>query len=62
VIGDLILIHLKVLAKQASYEPPHEPWRSQMPLDSILVVIAVVMMFATFAVVLGWGERKARKL
>lgn len=32
-----------------------------MPLDSILVVIAVVMMFATFAVALGWGERHTRK-
>jgi hypothetical protein len=30
-----------------------------MPFDSILAAIAVVMMFATFAVVLGWGERKA---
>jgi hypothetical protein len=33
-----------------------------MPLDSILVVIAVIMMFATFAVVLGWGDRKTRKM
>ena len=32
-----------------------------MPLDTILVVIAVTMMFATFAVVLRWGERKTRK-
>jgi hypothetical protein len=32
-----------------------------MPLDSILVVIAVVMMFATFAIVLGWGQRQARQ-
>ncbi len=31
-----------------------------MPLDSILVVIAVTMMFATFAIVLGWGERQTR--
>jgi hypothetical protein len=30
-----------------------------MPLDSILVVIAVVMMFATFAIVLGWGQRQS---
>jgi len=28
-----------------------------MPLDSILVAIAVTMMFATFAIVLGWGSR-----
>ena len=33
-----------------------------MPLDTILVVVAVVMMFATFAVVVGWGERQTRKL
>ena len=32
-----------------------------MPLDTILVVIAVTMMFATFAIVLGWGERQTRK-
>jgi hypothetical protein len=29
-----------------------------MPLDTILVVIAVAMMFATFAVTLGWGDRQ----
>jgi hypothetical protein len=33
-----------------------------MPLDTILVVIAVTMMFATFAVVLGWGERYTRDM
>jgi hypothetical protein len=33
-----------------------------MPLDTILVVIAVTMMFATFAVVLGWGEWQTRKM
>jgi hypothetical protein len=33
-----------------------------MPLDSILVVIAVTMMFVTFAVVLGWGDRQTRKM
>jgi hypothetical protein len=32
-----------------------------MPLDTILVVIAVTMMFATFAFVLGWGERQTPK-
>ena len=32
-----------------------------MPLDNILAIIAVIMMFATFAVVLGWGERQTRK-
>jgi hypothetical protein len=29
-----------------------------MPLETILVVIAVTAMFATFAVVLGWGDRQ----
>ncbi len=33
-----------------------------MPLDSILVVIAVTMMFATLAIVLGWGERHTRNM
>jgi len=32
-----------------------------MPLDSILVAIAVTMIFVTFALVLGWGERRTRK-
>jgi hypothetical protein len=31
-----------------------------MPLDTVLVVIAVTMMFVTFAAVLSWGERKTR--
>ncbi len=33
-----------------------------MPFDSILVVIAVTLMFATFAIVLNWGDRQTRKL
>jgi hypothetical protein len=33
-----------------------------MPLDSIVVVIAVVLMFTAFAVVLGWGERQTRNM
>jgi hypothetical protein len=33
-----------------------------MPLDTILVVLAVVMMFATLAIVLGWGERQTRNI
>ncbi len=32
-----------------------------MILDTIMVVIAVTMMFATLAVVLGWAERKTRR-
>jgi hypothetical protein len=31
-----------------------------MPLDTVLVVISVTMMFVTFAVALGWGERQNR--
>jgi hypothetical protein len=33
-----------------------------MTLDTILVVIAVVAMFLTFAVVLGWGDKQTRGL
>jgi hypothetical protein len=33
-----------------------------MTLDTILVVIAVTMMFATIAIVLAWGERQTRDL
>ena len=33
-----------------------------MPLDTILVVIAVTAMFATFAIVLGWGDRQTRAI
>jgi hypothetical protein len=32
-----------------------------MPLDSILAVIAVLMMFLTFGLVLAWGDRQTRK-
>jgi hypothetical protein len=31
-----------------------------MPIDSILVSVAVVTMFVLFAGVLAWGERRAR--
>jgi hypothetical protein len=31
-----------------------------MPIDSILVSVAVVTMFVLFAGVLAWGERQAR--
>jgi len=32
-----------------------------MTLDTILVVIAVTMMFATLAVVLGWADKYTQK-
>jgi hypothetical protein len=34
---------------------------SVMTLDTIMVMIAVTMMFATLAIVLGWAERKTNK-
>jgi hypothetical protein len=40
----------------------HAVREKKMTLDTILVVVAVVMMFATFAIVLGWGERQTRKM
>ncbi len=33
-----------------------------MPVDSMLVSAAVVVMFGIFAVVLAWGERQSRPL
>ena len=33
-----------------------------MPFDTVLVVIAVTMMFVTFAVVLAWGDRQTRNM
>lgn len=33
-----------------------------MPLDTILVMIAVTAMFATIAVVIAWGDRQTRDL
>ena len=33
-----------------------------MPLDSLLVVTAVTMMFVAFAAVLTWSERQTRKV
>ncbi len=32
-----------------------------MPFDSLLVALAVTMMFATFAIVLAWGDRQTRR-
>jgi hypothetical protein len=40
----------------------HQFWRTAMPLDSILVAIAVTMMFATVAAVIRWGDRQTRNL
>ncbi len=33
-----------------------------MPLDTILVTIAVVAMFATVAFVIAWGDKQTRNL
>ncbi len=33
-----------------------------MPLDAILVAIAVTMMFATLAIVLAWGDKQTRNM
>jgi len=33
-----------------------------MPVDSIMVSIAAVAMFATVAFILAWGDRKTRDL
>jgi hypothetical protein len=54
------LIYLKAPAKAADYDFSINHGEINMPLDSILVVIAVTMMFATFGVVLEWGERQTR--
>ena len=32
-----------------------------MTLDTIMALIAVTVMFATIAIVLGWAERKTNK-
>jgi hypothetical protein len=33
-----------------------------MTLDSVMVLVAVTMMFLTFAVVLGWGDHQTRDM
>lgn len=33
-----------------------------MPVDTIVVVVAVTIVFATFAFVLGWGDRQTSKI
>jgi hypothetical protein len=33
-----------------------------MPVDSIMIAIAVVAMFATVAFVLAWGDKRTRDL
>ena len=37
-------------------------WRKAMTLDTILVVIALTMMFATVAAVIAWGDKQTRNL
>jgi hypothetical protein len=34
---------------------------STMTLDTIMAVMAVTMMFATLAIVLGWADRKTNR-
>lgn len=33
-----------------------------MPLDTVLAVIGISMIFVTFAIVLAWGDRQTRDL
>jgi hypothetical protein len=40
----------------------HSMMEVHMPIDSIMVAIAVVAMFATIAFVLAWGDRRTRDL
>ena len=49
-------------ARATSSLPAPSIMAKSMPLDSLLVVIAVTAMFITFAVVLGWGDRQTRGL
>jgi len=52
------LTHVKAGSNGFSQAFLHQAWRKPMPLDTVLVVIAVVMMFATFAVTMAWGDRQ----
>ena len=33
-----------------------------MPLDTVLAIIGITTIFATFAIVLAWGDRQTRDL
>ena len=33
-----------------------------MPLETVLAIIGISMIFATFAIVLAWGDRQTRDL
>jgi hypothetical protein len=53
------LIHLKANAALLPLPSLHQRWRNPMPLDSMLVALAVTMMFLTFAIVVGWIDWKS---
>jgi hypothetical protein len=40
---------------------PIKSMESTMTLDTIMVVIAVVAMFATLAIVLGWADKQTNR-
>ena len=39
----------------------HQPMERAMTLDTIMSLIAVTVMFATIAIVLGWEDHKTDK-
>jgi hypothetical protein len=56
------LIQSKVRRPKLASLFSHHPWRSAMTLDTILVVVAVTIMFATIGIVLAWGDKQTRNL
>jgi hypothetical protein len=60
--GLLRLIQVNAPAIQRAYDFSHRLMEVHMPIDSIMVAIAVVAMFATVGFVLAWGNRQTRNL
>jgi hypothetical protein len=56
------LIQVNVPARPAAYESSILIMEVHMPIDSIMVAIASVAIFATIAFVIAWGDRQTRDL
>ncbi len=56
------LIQVNAPAKASAYEFFIWSWKVHMPIDSIMVAIASVAIFATIAIVIAWGDHQTRDL
>jgi multisubunit Na+/H+ antiporter MnhC subunit len=56
--GDLIQV--KAIVATCNYGAAIKPRSTAMPIETIIVLTGIVLAFATFAVVLMWGDAYSR--